>query len=164
MTGGAFHALIGTLAVGFLLILPPVLITAVIFAGAAYMASIGVTLLRSSITIGAIGKAADRSLAIAYRQGLLTTLLNPKGYLFVVAVYPQFIKPQFGPVWQQGVIMGAMLMLTMLAVYGVLILAAGSARTFLSAHPNVTIAFGRAAGAVFILVAAITAWHAMSIA
>jgi len=159
MLGGAAHALIGAIGVGLLLKLAPSLFTALLFAGAAYMAWIGVTLLRSAIVVSAIGAIANRSLWVAFRQGALTCLLNPKAYLFTLAVFPQFMRPQYGALWSQALAMGVMIVLTQLGVYGGLAFAAGASRDFLVSTPRATLFAGRAAGLLFIVVAALAAWH-----
>jgi threonine/homoserine/homoserine lactone efflux protein len=162
MTGGAVHALIGALGVGLLLKWAPSLFTLLLFAGAAYMAWIGVTLMRSAIVVGAVGSLADRSPWVAFRQGAVTCLLNPKAYLFTLAVFPQFMRPQYGPLWSQALAMGAMIVLTQLGVYGGLALAAGASRDFLVATPRATMFAGRAAGDLFVVVAAMAVWHAVT--
>jgi threonine/homoserine/homoserine lactone efflux protein len=108
MLGGAIHTLFGALAVGVLTQLPTMLFQAMILVGAAYMAWIGYTLLRSTITVDSIGGATARSDRVIFRQGLVTCLLNPKAYLFVLAVFPQFMRPEYGPIWSQAVVMGLM--------------------------------------------------------
>ena len=95
----------------------------------------------------------------SFRQGALTSLMNPKAYLFMLAVYPQFLKPQFGPIWSQAAVMALMIALTQLAVYGGLALAAGRGRDLLVGSPAATVATGRTAGLVLIAVAAFTVWH-----
>lgn len=86
-------------------------------------------------------------------------MLNPKAYLFIFAVYPQFIRPQYGPLWSQALVMGIMTAAVQLAVYGALALAAGTSRTLITGNPTATIFIGRAAGALFIGVALLTAWQ-----
>ncbi|HLH50558.1 MAG TPA: LysE family translocator [Roseiarcus sp.] len=159
MLGGAAHTLIGATGVGVVLKLAPSLYAAMLFAGAAYMAWIGVSLARSSIVVGKVASAASRSLWTAFRRGTATCLLNPKAYLFVLSVYPQFLKPQYGALWLQALVMGAMTVLTQLCIYGGLALAAGRSRDFLVSNPRTTMLVGRAAGALLILIAALTAWH-----
>ena len=159
MAGGAVHTLFGALGVGLIAATMPGVFTVLLFAGAAYMAWIGVTLLRSSITVGAVGVATARSSWVALRQGLVTCLLNPKAYVFVLAVYPQFIKPQYGAIWQQGLVMGVLTVLTQLGIYGGLALAADKGRDRLIGNPRATALAGRIAGAVFIVAAGLTAWH-----
>ncbi len=161
MVGGAAHTAFGAIGVGVLLSLAPSLLTAMLFAGAAYMAWIGVTLIRHSITIEAVGSSKTRSAWVAFRQGAVTCLLNPKAYLFVVAVFPQFIRPHYGPVWSQALVMGVMTVLTQLGVYGSVALAAARSRDFLVSSPGATSFAGRAAGLLFIAVAGFTAWHGL---
>ncbi|KAB0679248.1 LysE family translocator [Aureimonas leprariae] len=161
MAGGAVHTLSGAVGVGILLRTAPWLFTVALFAGAAYMVWIGVTLIRSSITVQAVGAAASRSRWTAFRQGLVTCLLNPKAYLFVVSVFPQFMKPQYGPLWRQALAIGAITVAMQFAVYGALALAAGRSRTVLTSSPGATILIGRAAGVLFVLVALVTAWHGL---
>ncbi|MEO5808260.1 LysE family translocator [Devosia sp.] len=162
MVGGAVHGLFGDLAVGLLTQLPYTLISILVLAGAAYMAWIGYTLLRSSIHVDAVGRADSRSLWRAFRQGTVTCLLNPKAYLFVFAVYPQFIRAEFGPIWSQALVLAALGVIMQLAIYGSLALAAGKSRDFLVSGPQVTIWIGRGVGAFFIVAAALTAWHGLT--
>ncbi|MBJ3784182.1 LysE family translocator [Devosia sediminis] len=162
MLGGAVHSLVGTLAVGVLTQLPTLLVQSMMITGAAYMAWIGYTLVRSTITVDGIGLATTRTEAAAFRQGLITCLLNPKAYMFVLAVFPQFVRPEFGPAWTQALALGAITVLTQGAVYGGLALAAGRGRDALVDHPSATIWISRGAGALFLLAAAVTAWHTLA--
>jgi threonine/homoserine/homoserine lactone efflux protein len=163
MLGGAVHTLFGALAVGVFTHLPALLYQGLILVGAAYMAWIGWTLLGSAITVAGIPVPRTRSHAVAFRQGAITCLLNPKAYLFVMAVYPQFIRPQFGPIWLQALVMGALTALMQLAIYGGLALAAGKGRDALVGNPQWTIWIGRGAGALFVAAAAFTVWHGVTL-
>jgi homoserine/homoserine lactone efflux protein len=81
--------------------------TVVKFIGAAYLVWIGVQMLRSSGTLGALPvrtigtKAADPGgAAPLFRKSFLVAVTNPKGYLFFTALLPQFLNvPQ--PLWSQ---------------------------------------------------------------
>ncbi|MBB3314492.1 threonine/homoserine/homoserine lactone efflux protein [Rhizobium sp. BK181] len=159
MAGGAVHSLYGAIGVGVLAVLLPTLFNPLLFAGAAYMAWIGYTLIRSSITVDTVGAGGLHSGWRAFRQGAATCLMNPKAYLFMIAVYPQFLKPIYGPIWAQGLVMGVMTMATQAAVYGTLALTAARSRTLLVSNPKATILVGRIAGALLIAVSILTAWH-----
>jgi len=163
MLGGAVHTLFGALAVGVFTRLPGLLYQGLILVGAAYMAWIGWTLLRSAITVEGIAVPRTRSDWVAFRQGAITCLLNPKAYLFVMAVYPQFIRPEFGPIWSQALVMGVLTAIMQFAIYGGLALAAGQGRDALVGNPQVTIWIGRGAGALFLGVALFTAWHGVTL-
>ncbi|MDK1375622.1 MULTISPECIES: LysE family translocator [unclassified Sinorhizobium] len=159
MAGGVLHTLYAALGVSVVLHLVPQLFNVLLVAGALYIAWIGFSLLRSSITIGGIEEAVQLSRWASFRRGALTSLMNPKAYLFMLAVYPQFLKPQFGPIWSQAAVMAMMIALTQLSVYGGLALAAGRGRDLLVGSPGATVAIGRAAGSVLIAVAVFTVWH-----
>jgi len=159
VAGGAVHSFYGAIGVGVLAVLLPTLFNPLLFAGAAYMAWIGFTLIRSSITVETVGAGGLGSGWRAFRQGAATCLMNPKAYLFMIAVYPQFLKPIYGPIWAQGLVMGFMTMATQAAVYGTLALTAARSRTLLVSNPKATILVGRVAGALLIAVSILTAWH-----
>ena len=159
--GGVYHTLFGAFFVGILTSLAPQLITIILLASAAYMVWVGFTLVKSSITVEGIGAAPKRSIASAFGQGFITCVLNPKAYMFVLAVYPTFIRPEFGPVWAQALVMGLLTFVTQFVIYGGLGLAAAKSRDLLVEHPQVTITIGRACGLVFFAVAAFTVWHVL---
>jgi threonine/homoserine/homoserine lactone efflux protein len=158
MLGGAVHSLYGALGIGLLTRFLPWLFNPLLVAGALYMAWIGLTLMRSSITVGGT-PAGGQSSWRAFRQGAITCLINPKAYLFMLAVYPQFLKPIYGPIWIQGIIMGLMTVGMQGAVYGTLAVTAGSSRQMLVANPGATALAGRVAGALLVAVSALGIWH-----
>jgi threonine/homoserine/homoserine lactone efflux protein len=126
------------------------------------MSWIGFTLIKSAITVDDFGKANTKSKWSAFRQGFITSILNPKAYVFILATYPVFIQPNYGPVWSQAMVMGVLTILTQFGIYGGLALAAAKSRDLLMSNPVVTISIGRGAGMMFILVAVLTVWHAIS--
>lgn len=162
MVGGMVHTLNGAVGVGLLMHFVPILFKPLLLAGAAYMAFIGITLMRSSITVGLDGPAGSRSAWKAFRQGLVTCLINPKAYLFVLAVYPQFLKPEYGPVWMQATVMGLLTVVTQAAIYGGLAITAGRSRNLLVANPQATALAGRTAGLLLFAVSLFTAWQGLT--
>ncbi|RAZ91559.1 LysE family translocator [Mesorhizobium hawassense] len=161
MLGGAVHTLNGAIGVGLLMHFVPMLFTPLLIAGAAYMAYIGISLMRSSITVGDDTSTGSRSAWKAFRQGMLTCLINPKAYLFIIAVYPQFLKPAYGPIWMQATIMGLLTLVTQAAIYGGLAVTAGRSRGLLVDNPQATILAGRAAGLLLFAVSIFTAWEGL---
>jgi threonine/homoserine/homoserine lactone efflux protein len=159
MAGGLVHTVYAALGVGVLMRFVPQLFNAMLAVGAAYIAWIGWTLLRSSITIETVDSLDRRGLVTRFRQGALTSLMNPKAYLFMLAVFPQFLRPEFGPVWRQALVMVLMIWATQLVIYGGLALAAGRSRDVLTSSPAATKLVGRAVGVLLIAVAAFTLWQ-----
>jgi len=159
MLGGLVHCIYGALGVGLLANLMPVLFTPLLVAGALYMAWIGFSLMKSAIAVGHVGPADTRSNWEAFRRGAVTCLINPKAYLFTFAVFPQFLKPDFGPLASQAAVMAAMTAGTQLAVYGGLAVAAGRARKMLVGNGKATIWIGRIAGLLLLAISLLTLWE-----
>ena len=110
----------------------------------------------------AAGAAAAVALSTAYRRGMLTNLLNPKAYAFMLAVFPQFVRREWGPVWLQAALLGAIIVATQFSVYGTVVLAAARARAWLAARPRALAAIGRSVGLLLLAVAlfsAIEGWR-----
>lgn len=159
MLGGLVHSVYGAVGVSLLANLMPVLFKPLLILGALYMAWIGVSLVKSSIVVDHVGPADTRSNWEAFRRGAVTCLINPKAYLFMLAVYPQFLRPDFGPLAPQAAVMAAMTAGTQLAIYGGLAVAAGRAREVLVGNGRATIWVGRIAGLLLIAVSAVTLWE-----
>jgi RhtB (resistance to homoserine/threonine) family protein len=106
------HVTYALLGIGILLRTYPVAFTSVKFAGAGYLAWIGVKALMSrprsemaDTPEGAkaqIARAAEPSLAAAWTSGFLTNLTNPKATLFFVAIFASLIDPATPKVVQAG--------------------------------------------------------------
>lgn len=161
LAGGVYHTIWGTLCTGLLLALPAPVYLALQVAGAAYIGWIGATLLRSSLSLR-LAEAAPRRPWVAFRQGALTCLLNPKAYVFTLSVFPQFLSPRFGPIWAQAVMLGAITAAFQAAIYGGLALAAAAGRERLLTRPGAAARAGQAGGAAFLLVAGATLLHAFA--
>jgi RhtB (resistance to homoserine/threonine) family protein len=87
-------AVVAAFGVAALLAASAVAFTLVKLVGAAYLAYLGIRSLlaarRSGAGILTAGTTATTGLVAAFRQGLLTNLLNPKCAVFFVALMPQF--------------------------------------------------------------------------
>jgi threonine/homoserine/homoserine lactone efflux protein len=159
VTGGAFHTAFGAFAVVGASRLIPQIYAPMLLAGAAYMIWIGVTLIRSSITVDPIAATKARSPIAIFAQAIVTCILNPKAWLFVLAVYPQFIRPAFGPLWSQALVIGVMVAAMQFTVYGGLGLMAAQGRDAMTGNPAFTIWSGRIAGLLLVAAAAFTLWR-----
>ncbi|MGN6112987.1 MAG: LysE family translocator [Luteimonas sp.] len=171
MAGGVVHVLMAALGISVVLKLFPALFNAMLLAGAAYIAWIGVSLLRPAPapSPGDAGRGASasarapdppvpgaRSPAAAFRQGVVTCLLNPKAYLFMLAVFPQFLQPAPGTLWLQVAVLWLVIAANQAAVYGGLALLAGQVRDWLVRRPAAGAFGARAVGVLLLGVAAFT--------
>lgn len=165
MAGGAVHVAMGALGIMVVLQLWPRLFNLMLVAGAAYIAWIGISLLRSdAVMTEVVPSTGDRlrSQVATFGRGALTCLLNPKAYLFMLAVFPQFLRPEYGPLWLQAVVLGAIILVTQAGVYGGMALAAGQVRTWLRDRPRANRRLARGVGALLLLTALATAWGGWS--
>ncbi|MBA1275342.1 LysE family translocator [Stutzerimonas azotifigens] len=82
--------------------------------GAAYLLWLGLSMFRAEARATSVDRVAmggSLSLGAAFRQGVLTNLLNPKALVFCSLLLPQFIDTGGGPVASQFVILGVTLVL-----------------------------------------------------
>lgn len=149
VAGGIVHVVMATLGIAVVLQVLPKAFNAMLVAGSAYMAWIGWTIVRSDIAVG--DTAAERSWPATFRRGALTNLLNPKAYVFTLAVFPQFMRREYGPLWIQAAEMSAIIMATQTSIYGAVALAAGRVRGWLARSPAARVAVARAVGALLIV-------------
>jgi threonine/homoserine/homoserine lactone efflux protein len=160
VAGGWIHVALGALGLGLLLQAAPGLFQVLLAAGAAFIAWIGWTLLRGAAALGEQAGSA-RPAHATFGRAVATCLLNPKAYLFTLAVFPQFLRGGQGPVAAQVLAMAAITSCTQVAVYGSLALAAGRAGRWLRGNPATQRALGRGVGMLLLLAAGWTAAHGL---
>ena len=160
VAGGWIHVAFGALGIGLLLQAAPGALQALLVIGSAYVAWIGWTLLRGIATLGEPAASA-RPAPATFGRAVVTCLLNPKAYLFTLAVFPQFLRGGQGLMAAQVLAMAAITSCTQVAVYGSLALAAGRARHWLRGNPATQRALGRGVGALLVLAAAWTGAHGL---
>ncbi len=156
IAGGTVHVTVGALGLAALLEYLPGLFNTILIAGALYIAWIGLSVLRSDATFGSGPSPAPRSQWSTFRGAILTNLLNPKAYLFMLAVFPQFMRPEYGVLWVQAVVLGVIIALTMAGVYGSVAVVAGGLRDWMQDNPAAGILVNRVVGVALILAAIAT--------
>src|ERR1700674_3643033 len=104
--GGMFHVLAAALGVSAILAASAVAFHTVKYAGAAYLIWLGIRMIRTRNAEMAV--SASKPSQGAFRQGILTEVLNPKTALFFLSFIPQFITPVRGHVFLQFVLLGAL--------------------------------------------------------
>jgi threonine/homoserine/homoserine lactone efflux protein len=122
------HALAAAFGLSNLFLLVPIAYDAVRFAGAAYLLLLAWQAFRSKQLLVPISSESERASSVAaFRQGLVTNLLNPKMALFVLALFPQFIRADAGSVALQVMILATALNAIGLIVNGIVIAVASRA-------------------------------------
>ena len=156
VTGGWVHMALGALGIGLLLQAAPGMFQLLLVAGCAYVAWIGWSLLQGAAALGEPANESSRSAFATFGRAVATCLLNPKAYLFMLAVFPQFLHPGAGSIGAQVIVLAAITSLTQAAVYGSLALAAAGSSTWLRGNPATQRRLGRGVGVLLVLAAAWT--------
>ena len=97
-TGLWVHAVASALGLSAILMASAALFSAVKLAGALYLVGLGLLSLRMAFSSRVNGRAVaivatGRDARLAFVQGLLSNLLNPKVALFYLTLLPQFVRP-----------------------------------------------------------------------
>ena len=131
VAAGMVHTAVGASGFAALMLWWPAAFNILLVAGAAYMVWIGVSLWRASRTVGASGgatAAAPNTLRAIFGRAVLTCLLNPKAYAFMLAVFPAFLRSAEHTLPMQAARLGVVIALTQAAVYGAVALFVASAQ------------------------------------
>jgi threonine/homoserine/homoserine lactone efflux protein len=143
VAGGVCHIAMGALGVAAIVRLWPALFNLLLVAGAAYIGWIGWNRARAGATTLKVRlDAPARPAASVFLKGMLTCLLNPKAYVFMLAVFPQFLKPAQGAIWAQASALGLITAATQAGVYGGVAMLAQRAGASLGASGLATRAVG----------------------
>jgi threonine/homoserine/homoserine lactone efflux protein len=143
MAAVGFSAILASSAAAF---------TVVKLAGAAYLVYLGVRMLLAQGTAAEPGAAAADSVSwlAAFRDGVLTNVLNPKVALFFLALMPQFIDLESTTKVLAFTVLGLTFITTGTIWCLTLAIAAGRLRAFFAANPNRMKVISRAAGGLFV--------------
>jgi threonine/homoserine/homoserine lactone efflux protein len=150
VAGGICHVTMGATGLAVVLTVFPVAFNAMLLAGAVYVARVGVGLWRSANGLGMEERPEEGSSFAFFRRAAMTNLLNPKAYVFMLAVFPQFIRPESGRIAGQALVLGAIIAVTQGVVYGAVACLADEARGWLRDHPGGRRAIGRGVGLLLI--------------
>ncbi len=153
--GNLGNALAASVGLAALFAVSSLAFAVVKYAGALYLFSLGVQMLRSS-TIANSSTILDATpLRQVFRDGLVVALLNPKTTVFFAAFLPQFLSPNAPPMLQ-GMVLGSLFVVIAAVTDSAYALAADAAAPAL--RGNLVRHIGRRlAGGVFIGLGVFTA-------
>ncbi|HVK30940.1 MAG TPA: LysE family translocator [Burkholderiaceae bacterium] len=152
--GGLGHVLMSACGIGLLLQRWPALSNAVLAVGALYVAWLGLSLARHTGALVQVADAPSRPLHVTFARATATCLLNPKAYLFMLAVFPQFLRPERGGLWWQALSLFLVGAASQVLVYGSVALAADRVRSALRDSARAQVALGRSIALLLMLTAA----------
>jgi threonine/homoserine/homoserine lactone efflux protein len=155
IAGGMCHVTLAASGLAVVLTLFKSAFDALLVAGALYVAWIGYSLFRSQSGVALDTNQPLRSPAGTFSRAAMTNLLNPKAYVFMLAVFPQFITPDRS-IAGQAVVLGAIIAATQGGVYGAVALAADGLRDWLRTNPRASRNIARTIGALLVAMAVFT--------
>ncbi|MFJ1751924.1 LysE family translocator [Kitasatospora sp. NPDC088134] len=165
--GMAVNTLAAVVGVGAALAASPTVFRAITLAGAAYLCYLGVrSLLAARAPDGGALPAADAGSEAgtgtaagsggsdvrwtAFRQGLITNVLNPKSIVFLVALLPQFLTDR--STWADKSLLGVITVLMVLVWFVAVSLAVGAFQAVFR-RPSARRALNAATGLVLVALA-----------
>jgi len=149
--GCIVHTVAAALGLSAILASSATAFTIVKLAGAAYLIYLGIRAITARTPVlSPTGHVAPGSVLAAFRQGVITNVLNPKVALFFLALLPQFIDPASPTKVAAFVALGLTFIGTGTVWCLVLAVAASRVRGFFAGHPRALTGFSRASGALFV--------------
>jgi RhtB (resistance to homoserine/threonine) family protein len=151
-TGAFVHVVAAALGLSAILATSAGAFNLVKYVGAAYLIYLGLKALRSAGTSFTPHAAPVPrvSAALAFRQGVLIDVLNPKVAIFFMAFLPQFVRPEAGNVTMQLLFLGSLVVGVAIIIESAFVLAAAKTTGFFRTHRKASVWLDRMMGSVLI--------------
>jgi threonine/homoserine/homoserine lactone efflux protein len=153
IAGGGAHVIMSALGIGLLLQVSTLAFNGLLLAGAFYIAWMGYSMLRSPSALSEVADQPEQSAWRTFARAVTTCLLNPKAYIFMIAVFPQFLKPQYGSLVLQSLILWLLGAVAQFLIYGSVVLTAAQFREWLLGSESNQKAVSRVVGLMMIATA-----------
>jgi threonine/homoserine/homoserine lactone efflux protein len=152
MVGSLIHTAMAAIGLSAILATSSSAFIVVKLAGAGYLVYIGVRMLMSASELTrTTDLGGRRSTVAAFRDGVLTNVLNLKVALFFLALMPQFIDPGSDTKVMAFVVLGLTFVFTGTVWCLILAVSAGHLRGLFARHPSGLNLATRAVGGLFVL-------------
>jgi threonine/homoserine/homoserine lactone efflux protein len=158
VVGGMVHVVTATLGITALLASSPRMLRVLVLAGAAYMAWMGLQLLRARPAAPAGGVRPALRGASVFRYGAVTCLVNPKAYAFMLAVFPTYLNASGGALALRAAELSGITAITQVTVYGAAAVMALRLRRTFDPGPAAQVWMQRVVGTLMVVSAGILAW------
>lgn len=146
--GDMVHTSMAIVGLSAIIATSALLFSVVKYAGAGFLIYLGIRAMLEKAPVELNGAPAI-SAGRAFRQAVLTEVLNPKTALFFLAFLPQFVRPEHGSTALQLAILGAVFVL--LGLVSTIVFAVGASRlgNLLRRHPAVVRWQGKVVGTIY---------------
>ncbi|RUW62370.1 LysE family translocator [Mesorhizobium sp. M7A.F.Ca.US.008.03.1.1] len=147
--GDVFHTVMAMIGISAIIAASATLFSVIKYIGAVYLIYLGVRAIMEKTPANPAAGALAIPAGKAFRQAVLTEVLNPKTALFFLAFLPQFVRPENGTVMLQMAALGAIFVVLGLSSTVVFAVSAGRLGTFLSRNPSVLRWQGKVVGGIY---------------
>ncbi|MBN9221418.1 MAG: LysE family translocator [Mesorhizobium sp.] len=147
--GDIFHTVMAMVGISAIIAASAVLFSIIKYIGAAYLIYLGIRAMIEKAPANPTAGTLAISPGKAFRQAVLTEILNPKTALFFLAFLPQFVRPENGSVMLQLFTLGIIFVLLGLFSTVVFALSAGGLGRFLRRNPKVLKWQGKIVGGIY---------------
>lgn len=153
-SGLIFHTLLAVLGFAALIKAYPPAYHALQYAGAAYLAYLGIRTLRSASSGIALAAGGQGTAAVPLRriywQSVLANMLNPKVTLFFIAFLPQFVQREAGHEALQMLVLALVFIAQAFVIFSAIALFSGAVGAVFRRRASASIHLNRLAGCAFI--------------
>jgi threonine/homoserine/homoserine lactone efflux protein len=149
-TGDLVHTLMAAIGLSALLMTSALAFEIVKCLGVAYLVYLGLAALFERSENLRIPSARRVAPFRAYRQAVLTEMLNPKTALFFLSFLPQFVRPESGSVVAQLTLLGLIFVALSGAYTSLIAIGAGGFARWLARHPGIGRWQGKLVGSIYL--------------
>ena len=153
-SGLIFHTLLAVLGFAALIKAYPPAYHALQYAGAAYLAYLGMRTLRSASSGIALAAGGQGTAAVPLRriywQSVLANMLNPKVTLFFIAFLPQFVQREAGHEALQMLVLALVFIAQAFVIFSAIALFSGAVGAVFRRRASASVHLNRLAGCAFI--------------
>ncbi|TPI81222.1 LysE family translocator [Mesorhizobium sp. B2-8-9] len=147
--GDVIHTVMAIVGISAVIAASAMLFSIVKYIGAAYLVYLGIRAIFEKAPADLAATTLPISAGRAFRQAILTEVLNPKTALFFLAFLPQFVHPQGGFVVLQLMQLGIIFVLLGLFSTAVFAVSAGGLGSLLRRNPAVSKWQGKVVGGIY---------------
>ncbi|MBH5368048.1 LysE family translocator [Bradyrhizobium glycinis] len=147
--GDIIHTCMAIVGLSAIIATSALLFSIVKYAGAGFLIYLGIRAMLDRAPVELNGAAPAIGAGRAFRQAVLTEVLNPKTALFFLAFLPQFVRPEHGAPALQLAILGVVFVLLGLLSTVVFAVGAGRLGNLLRRRPAVVKWQGKVVGAIY---------------
>ncbi|HEU4988113.1 MAG TPA: LysE family translocator [Rhizobiaceae bacterium] len=147
--GDVIHTFMAVIGISAIIATSAVLFSVIKYIGAAYLVYLGIRAILEKTPVNPATRSLPISAGKAFRQAILTEVLNPKTALFFLAFLPQFVRPENGSPMLQLTGLGIIFVLLGLVSTIVFAVGAGGLGRFLRRNPTVLKWQGKVVGSIY---------------